>query len=314
MRATHRFSIVAFTLLTSSVAFATPSRVNALSGNHGFTDDSDFMVYPTEVSPLGTSTWFHYDGGYTGAVTWDGNAVTAGVGPNGGWDMSWTNSHDTTGYGVRASYMPDQDNAMSIGGSWGNADRSDGLKNLALAGGLTYATVNEDPSIDFSFGATSRSLSDSDFSTWGAAMGYSMSEGDSSVGVGGQYFMGPRLGSGDSAAALSIGTMAGLNAALGDDSSTNLYVALPAANIASEYAFNDLLMVRGSVTTGVMVNHDGTDINTGAFVSGAAGMTLSGDKGHVDLTFNPDWALAGPYFLTGNPSPMLGMVTARFEM
>ena len=314
MNPTYRISISVIALMSSSIALATPSRVAGLAGNQGFTDDTDFMVYPTEVSELGQSAWFHYDGDYTGAVTWDGNAVVAGVGPSGGWDMSWTNSHGSTAYGVSAAYLPVANDMISIGGSWGTADRGDGLSNLAVGGNLSVATVDDDTMLDLSMGATSRYIGDSDFSSWGAGVGFSKAGDATDVSVAGQYFMGPRMGDDQASVALSVGTMAMVDAGLGDDGATNLYLALPASNIAGEFAFNDWLMVRGSVVAAVMINHDGEDLSSAAMISGSAGLGFSGDSGVVDITLNPDWALAGPHFLTGNVSGMAGMITARFEI
>jgi hypothetical protein len=313
---THRISIGVLALLSSSVAFATPSRVAALAGNQGFTDDTDFMVYPTEASEIGQSTWFHYDGDYTGAMSWDGNAVVAGMGAT-GWDMSWTNSQGSSAYSVNAAYVVDdaaRGDVISLGGAWGTADRSSGLTNMVYGGNLGIASLNDETAIDVTAAASSRTLGDSDFSSWAAGLGYASAGDASSVSLAGQYFMGPRMGDDTASASLGCGAQALISANLGDEGTTNIWAMLPTTNIAGEFAFNDWLMVRGSVLAAILVSHNGEDLETGTMVSGSAGLGISGERGGVDVTFNPDWALAGPHFLTGTAADMVGMVTARFEI
>jgi hypothetical protein len=316
MNPTYRISIGVLALLSSSVAVATPARVASLAGAQGFTDDTDFMVYPTEASQVGQSAWFHYDGDYTGAMTWDDNAVVAGLGGN-GWDMSWTNSQDSTAYSVNASYLVNDDvegEGFTLGGAWGTADRSDGLANLAVGGNLGIATIGDDTAIDVAAGASSRTLGEADFSTWAAGLGYASVGDASSLNLAGQYFMGPRMGDDQASATLGIGAQAWVNADLGDDGSTQIWASLPSSTIAGEFAFNDWLMIRGAVVAAILVSHDGDEVDTATLVSGSAGLGISGERGGLDLTINPDWALAGPHILTGTPADMVGVITARFEI
>lgn len=60
--------------LVSSPAFASPARVEALSGNRAFTDDTDVFRYPSVIAETGDAVQLNYGAatGVDGGVTWDG--------------------------------------------------------------------------------------------------------------------------------------------------------------------------------------------------------------------------------------------------
>ena len=284
-----------FAAIITMPAHATDARMSALSGNVGIEDDTDFATYASETGEVDGNAWMNYDGALTGAMAWDGNAVSINM--NDGATMGWSNSSGDTGYSASLGYNNETE-GIALGGSYSTADRSDGLANMAFGGGLTMV----DDDIGVNLGASSRTLTDDAVTAWGAGLGYSAT----GINVGGNYVMGHRFGD---SAAFTYGPGVGIDMPDGGDMAIDLN--LVQANMASEFMFNDWFGLRGSVT-GTLALEDLTgDMTPSMNVGSAFGAALSSDAAAIDLMVDPAQILGGPYFLTGNASGAAAYMSIR---
>lgn len=284
-----------FAAIITLPAHATDARMSAMSNNVGITDDTDFTRYASEAGEVGGHAWMNYAGGLTGAMAWDGNAVSIDM--SNGATMGFYNSNGDSGYSASLGY----DNAtegIALGGSWATADRSDGLSNMAIGGGLTMV----DDSIGLNVGVNSRTLTDDSVTAWGGGLGYS----DAGINVGGNYRMGHRFGD---SAAFTYGPGVAIDMPDGGDMAVNLH--LLAANMASEFMFNDWFGLRGSVTGTLGLDDLTGDMTPSMNVGSAFGAALSSDSAVIDLMVDPAQIMGGPYFLTGNASGAAAYMSIR---
>jgi hypothetical protein len=284
-----------FAAIVTLPAHATDARIDALSGNVGIEDDTDFTTYASETGEVGGNAWMNYDGALTGAVAWDGNAVS--INDDNGATMGWYSSSGDTGYSASLGY-DNETEVIALGGSWSTADRSDGLANMAFGGGLTM----DDDDIGVKFGASSRTLTDDAVTAWRAVLDYS----DTGIEVDGNYVMGHRFGD---SAAFTYGPGVVVDMPDGGDMAINL--ELVEANMASEFMFNDWFGLRGSVTGTLALENLTGEMTTSMNVDSAFGATLSSDAAAIDLKVDPAQILGGPYFLTGNASGAAAYMSIR---
>jgi hypothetical protein len=173
--------VLALTVLGSVLAApanATDSRVTALSGNVGITDDTDFTRFASETGQMGDHAWLNYDGlTLGGAMSWGSNAVMLNQGANGA-AIGYYNSSGDTGYNASFAYDGNTE-GMTFGGGYAMADRSDGLGNMAFGGQVMLV----DDSLGIMANAISRTLTDDSVTSWGASAAYS----DAGIGLGGGY-------------------------------------------------------------------------------------------------------------------------------
>jgi hypothetical protein len=284
-----------FAAIVTLPAHATDARMSALSGNVGIEDDTDFTTYASETGEVGGNAWMNYAGALTGAVAWDGNAVS--INDDNGATMGWYSSSGDTGYSASLGY-DNETEVIALGGSWSTADRSDGLANMAFGGGLTM----DDDDIGVKFGASSRTLTDDAVTAWRAVLDYS----DTGIEVDGNYVMGHRFGD---SAAFTYGPGVVVDMPDGGDMAINL--ELVQANMASEFMFNDWFGLRGSVTGTLALENLTGEMTTSMNVDSAFGATLSSDAAAIDLKVDPAQILGGPYFLTGNASGAAAYMSIR---
>jgi hypothetical protein len=62
----ERLAVSLAALALSAPAFASPARVQALSGNRAFTDDTDVFLYPSVISEVGDAANVNYNASASG--------------------------------------------------------------------------------------------------------------------------------------------------------------------------------------------------------------------------------------------------------
>jgi len=296
--------VLALTVLGSVLAApanATDSRVTALSGNVGITDDTDFTRFASETGQMGDHAWLNYDGlTLGGAMSWGSNAVMLNQGANGA-AIGYYNSSGDTGYNASFAYDGNTE-GMTFGGGYAMADRSDGLGNMAFGGQVMLV----DDSLGIMANAISRTLTDDSVTSWGGSAAYS----DAGIGLGGGYqWYGARFGD---ASAITMGS--GLGVDLPDGGDMAIGLNLLDVNLAGEFMFNDWFGLRGSVTTSMVLDNLTDEMELGVNMGSGFGASLVSEAGVIDLVIDPSQVLGGPFFLTGNTAGPAIALSARFSI
>jgi hypothetical protein len=314
-------------LAASSTADASPARMAALSGNGGFSDDTDFFVYPSTLGGLDPRAMLTYNGGFDGGLIFDdGQALwferdsvvndVAGLGPQGGYRALYAKGDGASGYLLRAaqSGTGGGTGTLSLGGGWSSGEGGANPNNLAINGDLhIIGKVTDEPTIGLNAGIGGRNLTEDNLVVWGAGLSY----GSDVLTLSGGYTTGPRFRNDLARVALQLGPLGALSVNTEADTK-NLGLALPFSNLAAEYALREWLLVRGSATDALSMTTDLDDaienMAWGAGVSGAFGVGLLHDGARLEMSVNPNWVLAGPQFLSGTPNQMFGTVSARVDI
>lgn len=324
-------------MLWSGSAMATDTRMDALSGNLGMADDTDYQTFASQTDEASDNVWMDYDGANLGAaISFDSNAVSMSQGDL-GTSFGWSSSSGDSGYSVGLD-MASTD-ALSLSGSY---SMSNGDNDMAFGGSVLSA--NETTGV--ALGAMSRTLTDSDVTAWGVGLGYN----DGNIDAGGGYWMGTVMGGDASNAALTVGPSVDVSMPDGGDLAWGL--SLVGVNLAGEFMFNDWIGIRGSATGSVDVasssgaagggqgttsksststtssttgtttgtgggNGGGADessIDIGTSYGTAMGATFKSDAGAIDLLIDAGQLLGGPYFLTGAGTGPAIALSARFDI
>jgi hypothetical protein len=277
-------------------AFATSSRVDALSGNVGMLDDTDFQTFASETDEAGANVWLNNNGGaISGAVSWDGTAVAVDASGD-SFSATWYNADGDTGY---SAGVATDGSDVALSGSYSTADGDD---NRAFFGGLSMVG----DVMGVSAGGTCRTLTDDAVTQYGGLVTYN----DDVVGAQAVYNTGARFGTDSSSAALTYGAGLNVSDATGD---MGLSVSVGNLSLAGEFMFNDWVGIRGSVTTGASYDVLGDGGLSGS--SGSAfGATFHAEGADIDLVVAPEQLTGGPYFLTGNAVGSIATMSARFDI
>jgi len=317
--------IGAFALL-SPIAAATQGRVDGLSGNKGFADDTDVLLYPSALGEVDDGVNLNYQAGIDGGVTWGNQHMfwinrdgappnSAGPGMTAPFSAVYGQGDGSTGWLARTSW---RDGLWTVGGGWSKGGYGRETQNLAFGGDIFMEDDGGDgPKPWVSAYAAGRNLQANQLMAWNAR--FTVNPDNFSLLEGGAQF-GPRWGSDQLRAALSIGpglTFVNVNPEQGD-SVNSLGLDIPSANLAAEYELREWVSIRGSATAGWRL--DVADISdfdeTKAFsarAGGALGMGFKhADTARLDVSISPTWAVQGPALLSGVGSPMFFTVSGRF--
>lgn len=305
--------------LFSTTALASPARISSLSANPGFTDESDFFVYPFALARVGDAGFLTYNGGFDAGVAWDDQALffdrdmllndIVGLGPQPGWRASYFKVNDDSAWTGRVSYDPDTNKHFNLGGTWGKGTYGDDTaQDMAIGGDLFFEGGFDDLTPGLDLLAQGRDIAADKFSQWGAGAYYF----DKVVRLGGTYYMGPRF-TDIEGVELALGVGGGGLVTVNDgDVSADLLV--PGSNIAIEYQLRDWMKLRGSATAGLTVNYNGDDVTLDTAVGGAFGAGFQHKHAQLDVTINPAWAQGGPFFLSGAGVPMFGVLSFKVDL
>lgn len=311
-------------LLLSATAYATPARVEALSGNPGFADTSDPLVYPSTIAPVGDAVNLNY--GVTGAdggATWDGGTmlhfardgvppVNGGPAAPGAWSAVYGKGDGSTGWLGRTSW---ETGRFTIGGVWGKGDWGRETKNLALGGDITRygAATAKEFKYAINLKAQGRDLKEDKLLAWNGNLVYDQQAKVISIGGGAQF--GPRWQTDRARAAIAVGPALNVVSADGADA-LPIHLDIPIANVAAEYDIKEWLLLRGSTTAGWAV--DATDSakftdteSWSSQIGGMVGLGFKRDTAQFDMAINPGWLIGGPALLSGASAPMFATISGR---
>lgn len=307
---TFAASLLLLAALGSTEAQATPARVSALSGNPGFFDDVDYLLYPSELDGLGESIWMSYGGTMDAGFSWEGDRTKAvwitrddpfSQGP---WKFSFTNAGEPSGYQLRTSWEP---GVFTAGGSWGKGFATDG-GSLALGGDvLVLNDVTESADFGVQAFVVGRKIEPKKLTAWGANAGYLLE----TISAQGFFTMGPRWEITDQiTASAGFGPELGLTLFDGD---VALAASLPHAQLGVEYAVRPWIALRGSAQARWQATYAADTIAWDSGAGGMVGVGLRHTWADFDFAVNPLFAMNGPFFLTGVPtSPFAAVASARF--
>lgn len=318
--------LVAVSLVTAfaaSSAHASPARVQGLSGNRAFTDDTDVFLFPSTISEVGNAVSLNYSGGVDGNVVWgDGQLLSlqrdsmppVATGPGAGrpFSLVYGQGDGSTGWLARTSW---ESGIITAGGIWSKGGQGRETTNLAVGGDISLAdTGGDSPDPAVSLFASGRTLESDSHSAWNAGVEVIP---DVSNTVTGDYRLGPRWADGQLRAALSIGPGLTLVNTTGGNA---VALDMPAANIAAEYELKEWLVVRGSAVAGwqlqvLDVSNFSDTRSFAATSSGTLGAGFKhGDTARFDMSITPAWAVQGPAVLSGVGAPMFLTVSGRFAI
>jgi len=296
-------------------AWATPARVESLSANPGFVDDTDVLTYPSTISEVGDAVNLNYGATADGGVTWDSGRLVwftresaSGANPSpiptGPWSFVYGSGNGNTGWLARTSW---QAGALSLGGVWGKGGWGREATNLAIGGDLTLIgpllRADGEPETEYvvDIHARGRKLQDKKLMAWNAGLGYDTPT--EALQLRGGLQMGPRFGGEGLEAALALGPGlvvtsggsgagaadaggAGEAAAAAEDAAgggggsdaTSLQIDVPVINLAAEYEVKPWLLLRGSAFAGWTLNAGdvGELTKTDAWSTAAGGMVGMG--------------------------------------
>lgn len=318
--------IVAITILgLSGAASATPARVEALSGNPGFVDNSDPLLYPSTIAPVGDAVNLNYgvaqvDGGATFAggkmlhFSRDGLAPNApGPGTPGSWMAVYGQGDGSTGWLTRTSWVDDK---FTVGGVWGKGGWDRTTSNLAIGGDISMLgdAAADEKKWAVNLQARGRNLQENKLMAWNAGLLYDTDS--EAVGISGGLALGPRWVNDKVRAAIAVGPALQL---VSVDDSLPLTLNIPVANVAAEYNIKEWLLLRGSTTAGWSVSAgdsaEFTDTETwSSQVGGMVGLGFKRDTAQFDMAVNPGWLVGGPFLLSGAAAPMFATVSGRIAL
>ncbi len=314
----HRSLSALLLCCLSTTAMATTGRVQALSGNSAFVDDTDALVYPSVIKKVGNAVNLNYSdtSAVDGGVVWDRSRMlwfqrAAPASPSGAlpFMVTYGQGNGKTGWLARGAWSEDE---VTLGGAWSNGGQGKTPKNFAVGGDITTATgdSNDDSATVVAY-VSSRNIQKKSHLVWD---GRTEIIPDVSNTLLGSLRMGPRWKNDRLQAALSIGPSVRLVNAESVNSSA---IDMPASNIAAEYALKDWLLLRGSATAALrLAVEDVSQFNdTRAFEMSSGGMVGVGlkhdDTATFDLAVSPPWLVSGPALLSGTTNPMFLMVSGR---
>lgn len=313
-------------LMASTAAFATPARVEALSGNPGFADNSDPLQYPSTIAPVGDAVNLNYGlSGADGGATWndgtmlhfarDGALPGNGPATPGAWSAVYGKGDGTTGWLGRTSWEAGR---FTIGGLWGKGDWGRETKNFAVGGDITrFGAANADEyKYAVNLTARGRDLQESKLIAWNGNLLYDQQNKVISIGGGAQF--GPRWSNDRARAAIAIGPALNVVSADGADA-LPLRLDIPIANVAAEYDIKEWLLLRGSTTAGWAVEAADTAKFTdteswSSQVGGMVGLGFKRDAAQFDMSVNPGWLIGGPALLSGAAAPMFATISGRVAL
>jgi hypothetical protein len=341
-----RLAAVSLLLALSATASATPARIDGLSRNGGFTDDSDFFLFPSVLGDEGQNVWLHYDGAAQGGISWENdvtralyfNHVPAGgstaSGAPAAWVATFTQASDGAGFSGHIGWDAA---TLELGGAYGKGEGGDEPTNWALSGNLllqgrvlddstTKDTEKAAAGIDLTF--RHRKLTDQSAQLISVDVDYREKDRTTLTGA---FQIGPRFNADGVDAALLFGPVLGITSLdaeagkdlYGKDVPTILAVDVPVANVAAEYAVREWMYLRGAATAGWHVDTlvglkdtKATDFPMvwSSRVGGSMGAGFKQEHASFDLAVNPGWAIGGPYFLSGAANPMLASISARIDL
>ena len=300
----------------SSPALATTARVQALSGNPAFVDDTDVLVYPSVISKVGNAVNVNYssnnavDGGAVWGrerMLWFQRATPASPGGDAPFMITYGQGNGKTGWLTRGAWTEDD---VTIGGAWSNGGQGRNPTNFTVGGDIRTATGDEDETAVTTYVAR-RVLKKKSHTVWDARTEVIP---DVSNTLTGSLRMGPRWKNERVKAALSIGP--GLEV-VNTDGGNATRIDMPASNIAAEYAIRDWLLIRGSATAALRTSaSDVSDFNgTREFEMASGGLLGVGlkheDTAVFDMSIAPPWLVNGPALLSGSTNPMFLTVSGR---
>lgn len=310
--------VAAAILFAAAPAAATPARVAGLAANPGFVDETDFFAYPSALSAAGRNAWVNYNGGFDAGLSWDDQALwidrdtlandVLGLGPQGGWRASYFKSQGETGWNARGS-VDSTTETVTLGGSWGSGTRNpSAIQEMGFGADIALVGGFEDPNLGLDVFGQGRTLTDDSLRHWALGAAYQ----DEVITVAGIYHMGPRFTVVENVeVALALGP--GLVLAI-DNGDLLADAFIPLSNAAVEYQLRPWLELRAAATAGLVATYDGSDLNFDSAMGGAMGVGLKHEHLDVDLTVNPNWTLGGPFFLSGVPQPLSGVISIRTDI
>ena len=299
-----KLSLAALALFSTS-AMATDARKAAHQDNAGMRDSVDYRTYVSLTDDGPDGVFFDLDNSGTGVLSGafkaDGRSMTLSQNATGdATEIGYYSASGDSGYGVGLEVINMEN--FTLGGMYGTGD---GDAHMVYGGSLSK--MGEDIGIDV--GISSRELSKTDVTTWGAGVSHS----EAGQVIGANYGMGLRFKGDRSKAAVTVGPNLAVTMPSEGDMVIDLTVA--SANIAGEFALNDWFGLRGSVVSDlVLVDPTGElDVGTSG-VSPMFGASIDFDGADIDLVIDPNSVMNGPYFLTGAASAPAAMMSARFDI
>ncbi len=309
--------------LAGAPAHATEARIQALSGNPAFIDDTDVLLYPSTVGAVDSAASLNYSTGINAGATWGGSHMLwmgtdsmppAAVGPGATtpFAMVYGSGDGSTGWLARTSW---QQGAWTVGGAWGRGGQSRLTENLTAGGDLHIMDSGKDsPDIGVDLYGRGRKLEEGRFFSWNAQLSVFP---DVKNEVTGGLLLGPRWKNKALRAALGLGTNVRIT---NTSAATAGFLDVPAANLATEYVLRDWWVLRGSATVGwnLGANDLGDFDKTKQWSARSAGVLGMGfkheDTARLDLSVAPGWAVQGPNLLSGTSTPMFYTVSGRVKI
>jgi multidrug transporter EmrE-like cation transporter len=341
-----KFAAPLLLLALPSAALATPSRTEAFSNNPAFTDDTDFLAYPSVLPDIGNNVWLSLSPtAMMGAVSWEGSTQQAMTITNmpmaSDYPAGWSGV-GAVGTSLGPVVLPTEDLAgaaktpvIAAQGPWlASYTRASGGKGYALrtswfasafSVGGTYSTGEggDEPSnlavggdltsfgdlgdqVSLNAFLKKRTITEDKTTAWGAGLNFVQ---DGNVDLNGHFLMGPRFHGEDDAveAALLIGPTLHLTK-IQDVDAMPLQLSLPVVNLAVAYSLREWLAIRGSAVAGWVANTTSEDPSEITWDSGAGGMLGMGiSQDHASFDF-----AVNPAWALAGPFALSGAAAPMF--